>query len=109
MGGVESSGGGMPEFVENQKFFLYTHAIASVPSPDMLISLHCGGGLGPLPGSRPVTSVQVAPESLEYHRLLNRDAATCFVPSELIATFAQIPEKPLVVRSVQVAPESLEV
>ena len=68
--GVEESswGDGMPESLENQKPPLYMTASTKVPSLDEVTACHVGAyvpGEVPPDGVVPVTSVQVAPVSVE--------------------------------------------
>ena len=109
--------GGVPESVENQVFRRYPDATILEPSLEVLTSDHWGllpALTYPLSSPRPVTSVQVTPESDEYQRLSSCVAATCLTPSDDMAT----PPVPMLVASpqfavmpatsVHVAPESLD-
>lgn len=74
LGRVESSwGDSVPESLENQKLPLYMAASTKVPSLDEVTACHLGGKscgrpdeyIYPPDGVVPVTSVQVAPVSVE--------------------------------------------
>ena len=72
----------MPESLENQKPPLYMTASTKVPSLDEVTACHLGEVPDPPDGVVPVTSVQVAPVSVEKKRLPLYGAATCLTPSD---------------------------
>ena len=100
----------VPESVEYQRFPRYTAASIFEPSPVTPMADQWGGGDGqgdPQPGSRPVTSFQVAPESAEYQMFSEYVAAACLTPSADMAIWlhraAVVPTS-----SFHVAPESVD-